>query len=75
MQIPISSKGWGEKRVNIQLMDNNRRIISKLVSIALGEDVLVLSQKCSERLLYQWAGKSVDPSRSLWPRIVEEDLL
>ena len=56
-------------------MDNNRRIISKLVSIALGEDVLVLSQKCSERLLYRWASKSVDPSRSLRPRIVEEDLL
>ena len=42
----------GKSGRHVQLMDNNRRINSRHVFIALGKDILVLSQKCSERLLY-----------------------
>ena len=42
--------------------------------MALGEDVLILPQKCCEHWAYWWASESTDPARSLRPKIIKEYL-
>ena len=54
---------------------DNQRVNSKYVFMASGEDVLVLPQKCYERLSYWWASKGADPGHSLEPRIIKEYLI